>query len=350
MILITGGTGILGSHLLYYLASNDKPVRALKRENSDLDQVKYVFEVLNTKTNGTLNNSINLFNKIEWVEGDVLDIYSLEKAYEGIKEVYHCAGMVSFKPSERSQMMQINVGGTTNMVNLALDYPIVKFCHVSSIAAIGRQKNNLRITENTVWKDSPDNTNYANSKHQSEIEVWRAIAEGLNAVIVNPSVILGFGHWGESSNEIITRIWNGLKYYSEGKNGFVDARDVAKAMINLMESKISNERFIISSENYPFKDLFNDLADNLGKKKPYINITPLMGELGWRLIWLKNIFSNDSSSVTKETVRSVFYQYEYANQKIKDQLGIDFLPIKNTIEDISKAYLLSTSSQNGSSS
>lgn len=320
MILVTGGTGLLGSKLLRSLIGKGHKVRALCRENSRftlLDDIK---------------------EEIEWIEADVLDIPSLEKAMEGIENVYHCAALVSFNPSKREAMYRINIEGTANIVNVALALNVDKLVHVSSIASLGRVKDGAEIDENTKWEDSNDNSHYSITKYRSEQEVWRGMAEGLKAVIVNPAVILGEGNWKTDSSSFISNVYKGIPFYPVGCNGFVDAEDVVKAMIYLMEEDITNERFILSVDNIFYKDLFFMIADIFGKKKPSMALNLFLGSAIWRLVALFSFFSGKTPVITKETVNTISKKYFYSNEKIR-QTGFSFKPIEETVRHCCKAYM-----------
>ncbi|MCU0370166.1 MAG: NAD-dependent epimerase/dehydratase family protein, partial [Bacteroidales bacterium] len=235
MIFITGATGLVGSHLTFELVRSGQPVRALKRPSSDMGMLEKVFRLYS-------DNPENLLSTIEWVEGDILDIFSLEEAMEGADTAYHCAALVSFLPKDRKKLIKINTEGTANVVNAALEKKLRKLCHVSSIAALGRPENLTDvIDEDLVWKTSRNNSVYAVSKYGAEREVWRGTAEGLDAVIVNPSIILGVAGNSQGSSRLFNTVWQGLKVYPPGKNGFVDVRDVARAMILLMNGDFRNE-------------------------------------------------------------------------------------------------------------
>lgn len=337
MTLVTGGTGLLGSYLLYYLTKSGKKVKAIKRFNSSLLVLQKVFQYLHHSNDDSQLN--NQFKQIEWVDGDILDELSLNEAFQGVTRIYHAAAIVSFLPSMRKQMMNANVKGTANVVNIALENGIEKMCYVSSIAALGRSNNNQLITESSSWEESKFNTSYAISKYRAELEVWRGIAEGLNTVIVNPSVILGVGNWSSSSTIIFSEVWKGLKFYTDGLNGFVDAKDVAQLMIKLMDSNISNERFIVSSENKPYKYIFDELAVRFNKKCPYLKIPLLLGEIVWRLEALRCFLVRREPIITKENVRTLFYRTSYSNEKIKKALGFEFTPLDSIINETSKVFL-----------
>ena len=274
-----------------------------------------------------------MLNKIEWVDGDITDVYSVLEAMKDIKQVYHCAAFVSFHPRDYKQMFKVNVEGTANIVNMAMEKGIDKFCHVSSVAAIGRSDENNHISENSPWKASKQNSNYAISKYAGEQEVWRGITEGLNAVIVNPSMVLGPGNLNNGSTELFGGVLKGLKFYSEGINGFVDVRDVTKSMMQLMARNISGERYIISSENISYNDLFFEIADAFGKARPSIKVNKWMSEAAWRIEALRTFFTRGKPFVTKETAQSSQYQWFYTNEKIKKETGIDFIPVKESIKN-----------------
>lgn len=332
MILVTGATGLVGSHLLYQICRTEDKIRATKRDRSNLDLVKKVFSYYTC-------DAEKLFDKIEWVDADLLNITELEPAFQGVTKVYHCAAWVSFNPKHKHKMIHNNVESTANIVNLCLALQVQKLCHVSSVAAIGRAGNSNTINEETPWLDGPENSNYAISKYNSELEVWRGIEEGLDAVIVNPSIILGPGEWKKGSSVIFHQIWQGMPFYTTGTNGFVDVRDVANVMIQLMESKISAKRFILCSESIPFKQTFDYIADALGKKKANLKAGPFLNAIGWRLAKLISLITRKAPMLTKETAQAGNNISIYENDKIKKTLNFEFIPVEQSCKDFSKLFL-----------
>jgi dihydroflavonol-4-reductase len=333
MVFVTGGTGFLGAHLIHQLLSTGKQVRALKRETSNLLLFNRIFSFYQISRD-------QLPGKLEWVDGDLLNVGVLDELIsDDISEIYHAAAMVSFQPQDKNKMMRTNITGTANLVNVALNKNIRKLCHVSSIAAIGRSENNNIIDENTLWKSSRRNSNYAVSKYGAEREVWRGIEEGLPAVIINPSVIIGPGETDSGTGKMISVVLKGLKFYSEGCNGFVDVRDVVAIMSRLAESKISGERFIISSENLDYKEIFTMIANETGKNPPSLKANRLMGKLAWRLSFLEGKLTGTKPLITRETAITAGNTYLYSNQKISDTLNYRFLPVETTIKDACKFYL-----------
>lgn len=329
MILVTGGTGLVGAHLLLELTQKHSKVRALKRENSSLSIPEKVFAYYQKS---------DLLNHIEWIEGDILDIPSLEIAINGCTQVYHAAALVSFAPKEAKKMLDINVQGTANVVNVALAKGIQKLAYVSSIAALSRYENDKIVTEENYWKPNPHNSNYAISKYLAEQEVWRGTQEGLPAVIINPSVILGPGDWNKGSSQMFQKVWEGLKFYTPGGTGYVDVIDVANSLITLMESEVKNERYIVNSENLAYRTIFNWIAEGMNKPKAHILVTPFLKELAWRLEAVRCFFSGKSPLITKETARQAMGVTSYSNQKLKD-FGYSFAPIKESVNKYSEWFL-----------
>ncbi|WP_295126016.1 NAD-dependent epimerase/dehydratase family protein [uncultured Chitinophaga sp.] len=321
MILVTGGTGFLGSHLIRALVNAGKPVKALYRKNipAQLNDVR---------------------DKVLWVKGDVLDMPALEEAMEGITHVYHCAATVSFNPIHKRQMLKVNIEGTANVVNLCVDFGIQKLVHVSSVASLGRAKEMKEISEENSWEESKNNSAYAVSKHYSEIEVWRGIAEGLPAVIVNPSIILGSGYWSEGSGSLLKNAWKEFPFYTQGINGFVDVGDVVKAMVMLMDSEVKNQRFVLSAANWSYRDLFTTMANALNKKPPHIAAKRWMAALVWRMEKVKSFFTGKPALITKETARTAQLKVFYNSDKIGKFLpGFRFTPLEQTIANMSAAYI-----------
>ena len=332
MILITGSTGLVGSHVLFDLVNSGETVRALVRKKGNIEKINKVFSYYSEDVD-------KLFKKIEFVEGDLLDIYSLEEAMTGVKKVYNCAGFVSFYKKDKDKLTQVNVEGTANLVNAALKNKVKKICHVSSIAALGRAENNETIDENTKWQTSKHNSFYAISKYGGEMEIWRGVHEGLDAVIVNPTIILGSGHWDSASSKLFKTLWKKLLFHTSGVNGFVDVRDVSKTMILLMESEIKNELFLINSENISYKNLFDLIAENLGKPKPSIKANQFISEITWRILKAGDFLFNIEPLITKETAKTANKKYYYSNKKVTEALDYKFIKIEQSIKDITKLFL-----------
>ena len=326
MILLTGGTGLVGSHLLYELTIKGKRVRALKRKGSRIDIVEKIFEWYNPE------KYQDQFNLIEWVDGDLSDIFSLRDALQGVNHVYHCAAVVSFVPSERPKMLKINIDGTANLVNACLMENVEKFCHCSSISALGRPDKGTWVDESLIWKTSRKNSYYSISKFGAEREVWRGSEEGLKVVIVNPSVIIGPGDPYRSSARLFTTVKDGLRFYSSGSTGFVDARDVAKAMKRLTENDTHDERYILNSENISYKKLFEIFAKHAKVNPPFFRAGRTLSEIAWRLEKIRSLVTRSNPLITRETARSANSRYQFSNEKIISELGVKFF----TVEEAAK--------------
>lgn len=329
MILITGGTGLLGSHLLFQLSESNVHLRAIYRNKEKLENVRRVF-LFYDPINGETR-----FNKIEWVECDILDVVTLFDIMKGFTHVYHCAAIVSFQRKDYFKLMKINRQGTSNIVNCCLELGVKKLCHVSSTAAIGGEGEPV-ISENSKWKQSPKTSGYSISKYSAEKEVWRGVEEGLDVVIVNPCVIIGAGDWNESSLTIFRSINKGLKFYTNGANAFVDARDVTNVMVQLMNSEVKNERYLCIGENSTFKNLFDHIATALNKKKVSILVKPWMAGITWRITWIFSKITGRETTITKETAQSAFNSTSYDGSKIKEVLDIKFRTIDEMVSNAVK--------------
>ncbi len=329
MIFITGGTGLVGAHLLFELTSAGKRVKALKRKTSDLQQVLKTFSCY-------AENPKELFDRIEWVDGDILDYFVLEKILQGVTEIYHCAAIVSFDSKERQKMISNNVEGTANLVNAALENKVKKICHVSSVSALGRLDNQQLITEETNWVPSKKISGYSESKFFSEVEIWRGIEEGLNAVIVNPSIIFGPANWETGSAKMFKTIWNGMKFYTKGITGFVDVKDVVKAMILLMDKTnfetAKNQRYLLNAENLSYQNVFYQIADALEKPRPKIYASDFMMELSWRVLKIFSLVTRKSPLISSETAASSKAANNYDGSKIVKQFNFEYRPISATIK------------------
>ena len=337
MILVTGGTGFIGAHLLYHLVLSGKKVKALKRKSSRMKLIEKIFACYSGKAD-------ELLNKIDWVEGDVLDIFSLLEAFKGVDQLYHTAAVVSFHAKDKASLFRTNATGTANVVNAALEQKVGKLCHISSIGALGRADGTGIVDETRQWSSKKSSV-YSTSKYEAEREVWRGMAEGLNAVIVNPSIVLGPGNWDAGSPQVFQTMWKGLKFYTGGTNGFVDVNDVAKAMILLMEGDYSGERFILNSENIAYKQFFEWMAAAMNVPAPKYKAGPLLSAIGWRALKVMAIFSGKPSSITKETAETANQRYRYSNKKIIKATGMSFVPVKESVDQTVKFFLKDTPAQ-----
>jgi nucleoside-diphosphate-sugar epimerase len=321
-IFITGGTGFLGAYIIRELVNKGYYVRALRRSD---------------RVPGYISREI--LNRVEWVEGDVLDVVSLEDGMKGMDTVIHAAAIVSFQKKHRTDMYKVNVEGTANVVNIAIENNIQRFVHISSIAALGRKSDGGHVNEEKKWEESKVNTHYAKSKYKAELEVWRGMSEGLNSIILNPSTILGYGDWQSGSSAIFRNVYNEFKWFSPGVNGFVDVEDVAKAVIILMESGISEERYIINGDNWPFKKLVDTMADCFEKRKASKQTTPFVINLAWRLEKLKSIFTGHSPLLTRESAKVAHSKTYFENAKfLRAFPQFSFTPLENTIQSACDKY------------
>lgn len=323
-ILISGASGLLGSHLLVKLLENDRDIIAMYKSETSKEEVFKVASFYGLQ--GKWDNII-------WEKCDVLDVQGIHDLMLGVDQVYHCAALVSFNPSNAVQLHKINVEGTKNMVNAALTTGVKKFVHVSSTATIGESGNGEMCTEKSIWDNDNYHTYYAKSKYSSEREVWRGIEEGLDAVIVNPCVIIGPGSPDKSSGTMFSTIADGLKFYTEGANAFVDARDVASIMIQLMHSEINNERFLVIGENMKFQDLFILIANEMDVKAPSIKASKWMTSIAWRMLKIASLFSNKEAKITSESARASHKTTLFSNEKIKEYVEFEFTPIDEAVKN-----------------
>lgn len=320
IILVTGASGFVGQHLVRLLSAKGHIVRALY--NSHLP-----------------TNSLQQLPGVSWHKYDLLDIFEVEEAMAGVTDVYHCAAIVSFHPKDKAGMLHFNVESTANIVNQALEQGIRKMMFVSSIASLGRTQHNAPITEEEQWEESKYNSVYSLSKHNAELEVWRGMAEGLNAVVVNPGIILGEGNWDEGSARLMKVVDSEFPFYTQGINGWVDVQDVVNAMYLLMQSDITEERFILSAGNFGYHEVFSMMAQALGKKPPHIKASPLMTGLVWRFSMLKHKLAGGGLTITRETARTSQSINNYDNSKLLKFLpGFSYTTMQQTIARMAAAY------------
>lgn len=325
MLVVTGATGFLGAHLIMSLLEAGHSPVALKRQNSDLSEFDSIAKF-------RLGDRTELLKNVAWKTADITDVISLDDAFAGAEYVFHCAAVVAFK-GDNAEMYKTNAEGTANVVNACLKAGVKKLVYASSTAALGRTDSEAEITEETQWTDDDNNTAYAKSKHEAELEVWRGMEEGLDVLVLNPGIILGPGDWNKGSCKLFSNIKNGFKLYTNGVNGFVGVEDVARAMIRFGFSDIRNRRFLMISENLSYKELFGMMAASMKVKAPSIEIK--RSYLPWLKVpvWLNSKLSS-SSSLSVETLRTSLKRHRYSHALIKKE-GFEFTPISEVVEKTS---------------
>lgn len=333
MILVTGGTGLVGAHLLYHLIKNDEKVRAIYRSEKRIEKVKEVFSFY--------TDDETLISKIEWFKADITDVPSMIPAFVDVDKVYHCAAFISFNPKDYREMRKVNIHGTAIVVNLSIDAKISKICFVGSIASVGESLNGNLIDEDCEWNKEAENSGYSITKFGAEMEIWRASQEGVEVIIVNPGVILGSGFWQTGSSKLFTQVYKGFQFYTEGITGFVGVKDVVKSMLLLMNSDIKNERFILVSENKSFKEIFFLMADALGKKRPSVNIKPWQTAIFWRVSHLISFFTRKEPFLSKYSAKSAHSISKYTSEKIEKVLHFKFQKIDEVIKETTEKFISS---------
>jgi dihydroflavonol-4-reductase len=314
MILVTGGAGLVGNELINQLLANGKKVKAIFNSTK-----------IETRPN------------LAVVQCDILDVITLEEIMQDVTEVYHCAALVSFAPKDAEKLYKINVEGTANIVNACLDAGVRKIVFVSSVAALGRIREGQKITEAMQWTAETSNSIYGQSKYLAELEVWRGAAEGLQVAVVCPSIILGYSDWNSGSTKLFKSVYDGFPWYSTGTSGFVDVADVAAAMLALMESNITNEKFILAAENVSYQYVLNNIAKGFGKKAPSKKVTPFLAAITWRLEAIKSFFTNASPLITKETAATALTNVVYDNSKLLQRLpNFSYKKLEVTIAETCK--------------
>lgn len=313
-ILLTGANGLLGSYILKDLLKSNYEVRAIHRKNSDLSLIEDVKD------------------QVEWHEADMCDYLTMKNVMEGCDIVLHAAAIVSFDPKDKESMIDINVNGTRNLLDIAQELNIPYFLHISSIAAVGRPKGMLELDEDSKWEDNQNISIYARSKHLSEMEVWRANAEGLKTAIINPSFILGPGDWKKSSTQLLKYVWDENLFYSEGSLNFVDVRDVVKSIMACLEKKPNSERFIISSGAVPYRTLFDGLAERWNKRKPKFPVTKLIAELAWRLEALRSFLTGSKPFISKDSAATSRKKHVFLNDKSRNELNLQYRSLAETLD------------------
>lgn len=323
-ILVTGGTGFIGAYIIKELIQQGLPVMAIKRPTAEIPAFIDSY----------------IFNQVKWIEGDILDITSLKDAMHEVGAIIHAAAIVSFNKSDRNNMYHVNVEGTKNVVNTALETGVKKMIHISSVAAIGRKLTGGTVNEKAQWEDDKANTHYAISKHNAELEVWRGFAEGLKGVILNPATVLGYGNWDAGSCGLFKSAYNEFKWYTRGINGFTDVEDLARITAEFVKADVNEERFIVCNDNWPFQKLFDTMANAFGKKKPSKEATLFLSGIAWRTEKIKSLLSSKKPLLTKESAKVANSFTEFDNTKLLNALPqFTYTALEETIKKACKKYL-----------
>ncbi|MDO1512526.1 NAD-dependent epimerase/dehydratase family protein [Maribacter confluentis] len=331
MVLVTGGTGLVGSHLLLKLAMQNVPVRAIYRSVEKLEQVKKTFSYYTT-------NVTALYNKIDWVQGDILDIPSLDDAFQNVTHVYHCAALISFSPSDFNILDRVNREGTANIVNMCIAKNVQKLCYVSTIGTIGRTSTSLAADEETEFNRQFANP-YAITKHLAEMEVWRGAQEQIQVVIINPGVILGPGYWENGSGSFFKTAHKNYSYYPPGGSGFVAVVDVTAIMVRLMNTDIHGERYIVVTSNNTYKEVLEMISRAMNKKAPYKKLQPWQLQIGKYLDRLRHLLTGKPRTITHSTIHGLLHPTTFDSSKIIKTLDYTFEPLENSITFSSRIFM-----------
>jgi nucleoside-diphosphate-sugar epimerase len=321
MIGVTGANGLLGSFIVRKLIDAGEAFVAFKREASNV----------------SLLDDVN--DKVQWRNLDLMDPISMDDSLQGISAIIHCAALVSFNPSHADKISHVNVQGTAHIVNACLANNIKRLVFVSSVAALGRMKGQTLIDEKNKWVDNSLNTNYALSKYLAELEVFRGQEEGLNTVIVNPSVILAPADWQKSSAQLFRYVWDERRFYIEGSLNYVDVRDVSSICYSLLKSDIQNQRFIINAGTVSYKEFFTAVASKFGRKAPSIKLSKNFLKIVAYLEVIRGRITHSEPLITQETARLAGTYFKYENKKIKKLLGFEFTTLDNTLVWCCRYYM-----------
>ncbi len=339
MVLVTGGTGFIGSYIMYELLKQNPEIKALRRDGSDFKQTRFIFKYLSASDPMPNGESWEqAFNRIKWVEGDVTELDSVLEALEEVDIVYHAAALVSYSRKRHDDLIETNVIGTATIVNACLEKGIKKLAYVSSVATLDR-KPGEKLDESAFPEDLKFSNTYAESKYRAEMEVWRGIAEGLDAVIINPGIVLGWGNFDNSSPEMFKTVYEGLKYYPTGSNAFVDVRDVAKALVMLagMDTAVNN-RFIAKGSVHTYKEIFDLMAKGLGVTPPKIKVKSSLVKLVWIMAEIEALLSGKEPFITKDLALTSSKNYDFDSSKLEQLLHFHFTPIEQTIAETCKVF------------
>jgi nucleoside-diphosphate-sugar epimerase len=310
-ILVTGITGLFGSHLAREFGQLGV-IHGLKRETSDLKLVDDL--------------------AIHWHKGELSDMESLLESLREIDLVIHAAGLVSFASKDKEKLYEVNTSGTANLVNAMLASGVKKLVHVSSVAAIGRSAEQMDIDEEFIWTESPLNTEYAVSKYWAELEAWRGEQEGLELIVINPSVLLGKASYGKSSAAIYSFVLEGNTFFPKGNVNYLDVRDAAKITRLLVEKGVWGERFILNKESLPYQTFFKEIASVFNKKAPSIPLPNWLISLGTISISILRLLGLTKSPLNRQTAMLAQQKTRFLNSKVQHHLAYEYYSLRESLE------------------
>lgn len=328
MNLVTGATGFLGTHLLAKLIlQQEKTIAIFRNEKKKEHSIKILLK-------DPAISTASIAEYIQWEEADILDVPRLEEVFEnGIKHLYHCAGFISNSPSDYKKMRRMHIHGTKNIVNLSIALGVKKMCHVSSIATLSPDEISNQMTEKITISEQDKTNVYAIAKYGAEREVWRATQEGLDAVIVNPGVILGDGFEASGSGLILKKAKDGFPFYIPKKTGFVDVYDCVEIMYQLTNHQVSTQRFILVSENTSFKKVMTRIAEKYQTKPPRYKLTKTLFYMIWGIESVLSIFGYKKQT-NLDLIKNMNSTSAYDNSKIKETLNYQFRSLEVSIDRI----------------
>ena len=320
-ILVTGATGFVGSVLTRRLVSDGATVRIFRRPTSSLDLLGPAAE------------------RVEHAEGDITRARSVYEALDGIDRVYHVAARVGFASGEAEALHRVNVEGTANVVNAALAADVDRLVHTSSMAAFGRPvDSNTVIDETTAWQDGPHRSPYARSKRKGELEVHRGIAEGLDAVIVNPSLVFGVGDEGTRTRRIVDAVRRGwVPAVPSGGTNAVDVQDVASGHRKAMRHGDTGRRYFLGGENLSWDQIVGALADAFGVEPPRYTAPSALLTAGGALAEAVGVLTRTTPVFTRSLARSAARSHRYNNERARTELGCTFRPFADTARRLARA-------------
>lgn len=317
-ILVTGATGFIGSVLTRQLVAEGTDVRIFRRKDSSLDLLG------------------NVADDVEHAVGDLTHARSLYEAMMDVDRVYHVAGMVSFDRRDREALRRVNADGTANVVDAALEADIDRVVHTSSIAALGRPvAADTPIDETTEWRDGGHRSAYARSKRRSELTVHRGIAEGLDAVIVNPSLVFGVGGPTTNTRRIVDAIrqeW--LPVVPPGGTNIVDVIDVAAGHRRAMACGESGRRYLLAGENLSWDRVAQILAEAFGVEPPSYTAPPFLLKMGAYVSEVVATVTRTRSVLPRATARTASQTHRYDNTRARTELGCSFRSYADTARRI----------------